>query len=638
MRDSFERYRQHPTPENLLSLLKACQTSVYNVCWQVLRHAHDAEDAAQDILLELIRGRDTVADAEHFVRWMYRVAYNTAIDRKRRRIRHAELSPVAARSEASGPSADPNEAIHAAIARLDDEARSLVTRHFFEKVTLEELGREQGCSVVAVWKKIEKAKDMLRRALAVAPMALTLETTLEAAEPAVAPVGMAEKVFSRKALLWISPAVILAGGLVAKKLALTLVAVVAAAILFLAGIFAGAYIKPQSVNSDRERVAALERDLTNARRELAAVRSRSNRSTDAQIARAQVTDRQGVATADPPDLKTRLLNHLRWIREAWQEGTAIQAQEGERSPRLQQLAERIGERKNEAENQLRELVLKDPVPFLEVIRASGDEMDLHLLMSILEKRVMTGAKGFHYSSQAYQKLPRELMEGLVNILKMGSVSQRTAILQFMRMIDEQPQHLRSVYQDLLKDSNQAVMAGVLGVLNHMRWPIPSEHVPALCSVIESSSDTILTHEAIYAFKEMKVPGSEEYLLQRFETNRNPRLVDTFLYSVDVEKADAPTQARFVNAMVGALNFGLEEHIYTRLLSRALTLPLETAVVVFEYAGARAPDDEWRAAVAEIADRIRKGERDVTPFHQLLSKVQLRGREAGNAIMVPAVPD
>jgi len=62
------------TSEAVLKLLKGCQNQVYNLCFQVLRHQQDAEDAAQEALVKVVDDIPSLLDIRHFDRWMYRVA------------------------------------------------------------------------------------------------------------------------------------------------------------------------------------------------------------------------------------------------------------------------------------------------------------------------------------------------------------------------------------------------------------------------------------------------------------------------------------------------------------------------------------------------------------------------------------
>lgn len=91
--------------------------------------------------------------------------------------RHGEAIP----DEAAGEVID-------AIAQLDDESRCLILEHYFEKTTLEELAKRGRLSVTGIWKRLERAKGLLRQALIGAGFTLSIANVTHALE-AVAPVG-----------------------------------------------------------------------------------------------------------------------------------------------------------------------------------------------------------------------------------------------------------------------------------------------------------------------------------------------------------------------------------------------------------------------------------------------------------------
>jgi RNA polymerase sigma factor (sigma-70 family) len=145
--------------------LEINRRSVYAVCFKVLRHAQDAEDAAQEALLEAARHAEAVRDPARFPAWLHRVALHTALDAmRRRRIRERHEGRVERQGERSGD--ERIEALYAALADLPDEDRRILVEHFIQEKTLREMAGPKECSEVAVWKRIERAKRRLREALA----------------------------------------------------------------------------------------------------------------------------------------------------------------------------------------------------------------------------------------------------------------------------------------------------------------------------------------------------------------------------------------------------------------------------------------------------------------------------------------
>jgi RNA polymerase sigma-70 factor (ECF subfamily) len=223
VQELFVEFRARPTTESLVALLRANQDRIYNICYQALRHSQDAEDASQDVLLELVEGCSQVRDPRAFQAWLYRVALNTALNHKKSRFARAEL---ARRSAAMPTREDRSSDVMEALARLDDASRGLILEHYFEKATLEELAKREGLSVTGLWKRMERAKGKLRQSLVGAGCAVSaasLAHALEGVAPVSAPAGLVSGAVISKAAL------VAAGGLaVASKSVISGAAVILA--------------------------------------------------------------------------------------------------------------------------------------------------------------------------------------------------------------------------------------------------------------------------------------------------------------------------------------------------------------------------------------------------------------------------
>ncbi len=129
--DLFLEYKKQPGRPALARLLEHHQDAVYSLCLQVLRHPQDAEDACQEVLLEVSRQLDAVEEPMRFPGWLYRTALNTALDVRRKRGRERVREARARRpSQAVSPQPESDEALHERLAGLDDSSRMLVVEHY----------------------------------------------------------------------------------------------------------------------------------------------------------------------------------------------------------------------------------------------------------------------------------------------------------------------------------------------------------------------------------------------------------------------------------------------------------------------------------------------------------------------------
>jgi RNA polymerase sigma factor (sigma-70 family) len=159
----FDAWKRRPGRASLSALLESVEPRVYRICRRVLRDAHDAEEAKQEVLLEIASGVESLAEASHFDRWVGKVAFRTALDRRRMRLRRTVREHA---SPGRSPTrANRDDALHESMSRLEDEERELLIERYFDRRTLREMGKRRGISAVAVRKRIEKAREMLRKNL-----------------------------------------------------------------------------------------------------------------------------------------------------------------------------------------------------------------------------------------------------------------------------------------------------------------------------------------------------------------------------------------------------------------------------------------------------------------------------------------
>ena len=240
----FLAFKRRPGPETLAALLRGCQDSVYNLCHQVLRHPEDAEDVSQEVLVEAARALPSIDAPRQFKVWIYKAALHRSLNLKSARVRRIELARRI-RVADSTPDLDDRTDLWLAIGDLDDRDRCLLLEHYFDKLTLEEIGAREGVSGVAIWKRLESARGQLRRALA----GVAVVPLLEDFTPAVAPSGLVAKAVAAGGLIVGTKSVVSAGTLIA-------------ALLMIGAASTGGYLA--GANRANARVRELEREVAKA--------------------------------------------------------------------------------------------------------------------------------------------------------------------------------------------------------------------------------------------------------------------------------------------------------------------------------------------------------------------------------------
>lgn len=73
-----------PTIETTIETLVASYTlMVFRIAYSLLRNHHDAEDAAQECFLRILKYKEHLHEVQNIKTWLARVAWTTALDKKR---------------------------------------------------------------------------------------------------------------------------------------------------------------------------------------------------------------------------------------------------------------------------------------------------------------------------------------------------------------------------------------------------------------------------------------------------------------------------------------------------------------------------------------------------------------------------
>ena len=145
-------------------LIGCLQRRVYGFAYQHLRDSSEAHDLAQEIFVKLYRNLGRYDSTRPFEPWFWKLAANTTINYRRKRIpMPAELSDDSA-GETQNPQHDP--ALLEALGQLDPAYRLPILLHYYADLSLEQVGHSLDLSVAAVKSRLHRARAQLRNALA----------------------------------------------------------------------------------------------------------------------------------------------------------------------------------------------------------------------------------------------------------------------------------------------------------------------------------------------------------------------------------------------------------------------------------------------------------------------------------------
>ena len=136
-----------------------------------------SDDLVQDVWLAVWRQLPRLREVESFRPWVYRIARNLALKRRRDEPRSAAPTPLLPEQfPDDGP--EPDEAsfraedaarVHAALARLSPGHQEVLALRFLEDMTYEQVAEVVECDLGTVKSRLHYAKRALRRELETNP-------------------------------------------------------------------------------------------------------------------------------------------------------------------------------------------------------------------------------------------------------------------------------------------------------------------------------------------------------------------------------------------------------------------------------------------------------------------------------------
>ena len=182
--DLLDRLRKG-TPGAVEDLLQQYQGKIFNLAMSILKNESDAEEAAQDVFMTVIRKVDTFKGNSAFYSWMYRICVNTCLMRLRGKRRNdtvaiEEFMPVFTEEGMHASPMDDwskeverkalNEELGKMIRKFTEELsekyRVVFVLSDIEGLSNEETAKILGMTVPAVKSRLHRARLYLREQLA----------------------------------------------------------------------------------------------------------------------------------------------------------------------------------------------------------------------------------------------------------------------------------------------------------------------------------------------------------------------------------------------------------------------------------------------------------------------------------------
>lgn len=132
--------------EAVSMLVERHKRYAFTLCYRILQHREEAEEAAHDAFMKALKSLDSYRNEAKFTTWLYRIVVNTALSHKRKvKVQHEDITQVTHQSclsESDEPSIVAEQRtkyINLAMAMLDEIEASIVSLFYFKEFSIEEI-------------------------------------------------------------------------------------------------------------------------------------------------------------------------------------------------------------------------------------------------------------------------------------------------------------------------------------------------------------------------------------------------------------------------------------------------------------------------------------------------------------------
>jgi RNA polymerase sigma-70 factor (ECF subfamily) len=154
-------------------LVRRYERPIYGMGKSFFRNAEDASDFVQEVFLKVYRNLSRFEGRSRFSTWVYKIAYNTAVNGINRRKEYQSLAEEEAEIEANGNETPERlfirkaarEAVLASLQELPERFRVCIDLFFFYDCPYQEIEVITGFPVNTIKSHVFRAKKILREKL-----------------------------------------------------------------------------------------------------------------------------------------------------------------------------------------------------------------------------------------------------------------------------------------------------------------------------------------------------------------------------------------------------------------------------------------------------------------------------------------
>ncbi len=144
---------------------------VFTLALRMLKNREEAEEVAQDTFIKTYKSLEKFKGDSKFSTWIYRVAYNSCLDRIKKNKKHlndVEINEFTEHEVVTIDNAldkmetkEQRDAIHRCIDKLPSEESFLLTLYYFDDLSLDEISKIVGITANSIKVKLFRSRKKL---------------------------------------------------------------------------------------------------------------------------------------------------------------------------------------------------------------------------------------------------------------------------------------------------------------------------------------------------------------------------------------------------------------------------------------------------------------------------------------------
>ncbi|HCQ73805.1 MAG TPA: RNA polymerase, partial [Clostridiales bacterium] len=146
-------------------LIKQNEKAMYSVAFSVLSNESDAADAISESIYRAYKSLDTLNNIYAFKPWLLRIVRNCAVELVRSNKNLLSIDDVEVEESSSENEIVTALTLRKAVEQLKQPYREVVVLFYFEDLSLAQISKITGASVVTAKQQLSRARKMLREML-----------------------------------------------------------------------------------------------------------------------------------------------------------------------------------------------------------------------------------------------------------------------------------------------------------------------------------------------------------------------------------------------------------------------------------------------------------------------------------------